>query len=68
MAAGFPPVGGSFGVCQAGRFFYVLDTYMDTNEKVSYKIRTFAVYIMGSTPTVSTFRGSVENTAFPDFC
>ena len=50
------------------RFFCVyMDTNMDTEKKKPNKIRAFVSMSMGSTPTVSIKRGSVENTAFPHF-
>ena len=40
---------------------------MDTDTQKCRKIKVFAYISLGSTPTVSIKRGSVENTAFPHF-
>lgn len=56
-----------FGTMSKGRPFFIMDTDMDTDTQKCRKIKVFAYISLGSTPTVSTFRGSVENTAFPRF-
>lgn len=66
---GDPPVKGAvLGRCQVSPFIFdSVDTLMDTNMGKYSVYAVFSGLSLGSTPTVSIKRGSVENTAFPLF-